>query len=91
MYNISKCHRSRIQVAKHTLKPHTQIVSLNLPVVASTKIDWCNNLFLYREKKSLHHVAMVAKYLDDSKPKRHLKVDSHCFKLHRSYLISFKL
>ena len=24
---ISMCHRSRIQVAKHNLKPHTQIVS----------------------------------------------------------------
>ena len=26
-----------------------------------------------REEKSLHHVAMVAKFLDDNKPKRHLK------------------
>ena len=34
---------------------------------------------------------MVAKFLDDNKAKRHLKMDSQCFKLHRSYLISFKL
>ena len=27
----------------------------------------------YREEKSLRHVAMVAKFLDDNKPKRHLK------------------
>ena len=33
----------------------------------------------------LRHVAMVAKFLDDNKSKR------HCFKLHRSYLISFNL
>ena len=45
-----------------------------------------------REEKLLHHVAMVTKFLDDNKPKRHLKkLNSHCFKLHRSYLISFNL
>ena len=44
-----------------------------------------------REKKSLRRVAMVAKFLDAKKPKRHLKVDSYCFKLHRSFLISFNL
>ena len=38
-----------------------------------------------REEKSFRHVAMVAKFLDDNKSKR------HCFKLHRSYLISFNL
>ena len=26
-----------------------------------------------REEKSLRHVAMVAKFLDDKKPKRHLE------------------
>ena len=31
---------------------------------------------------------MVATFLDDNKPKRHC---SHCFKLHRAYLISFNL
>ena len=41
----------------------------------------------YREETSLRHVAMVAKYLDDNKPKMHLKSNSHCFKLHRSYSI----
>ena len=40
-----------------------------------------------REQKSLHHVAMVAKFLDDIT----YKVNSHCFKLHRSYSISFNL
>ena len=28
---------------------------------------------VYREEKSLRHVAMVASFLDDNKPKRHLK------------------
>ena len=28
---------------------------------------------LYREKKSLRHIAMVAKNLDDNKPKKSLK------------------
>ena len=50
-----------------------------------------NIITVYRGEKSLRHVAMVAKFLDDNKPKRHLKVDSHCFKLHRSYLVSFNL
>ena len=36
---------------------------------------------------------MVAKFLNDNKPKIHLlqKVNSQCFKLHRSYSISFNL
>ena len=49
------------------------------------------NAYFYREEKSLRHVAMVAKFLDDSKPKIHLKVNYPCFKLHRSYSISFTL
>ena len=36
-----------------------------------------------KEEKSLRHVAMVAKCLDDNKPMKHLKVYSHYFKLHR--------
>ena len=52
--------------------------------------DFVNHSY-NREEKSLRHVAMVATFLDDNKPKRHLQVDSHCFKLHRSYLISFNL
>ena len=48
-------------------------------------------LKVYREEKSLRHVAMVAKVLYDNKPKKHLKVYSHYFKLHRSYSISFNL
>ena len=34
---------------------------------------------------------MVAKFLDDNKPKIHLKENSPYFKLHRSYSISFNL
>ena len=48
-------------------------------------------ILVNREEKSLRHVAMVATFLDDNKPKRHLKVDSHSFKLPRSYLILFNL
>ena len=33
-----------------------------------------------REEKSLRHVAMVAKFLDDNKPKRHLKSGFALFK-----------
>ena len=46
-----------------------------------------------REEKSLYHIAMVAKFLDDNKPKILLKrkLLLHCFKLHRSYSISFNL
>ena len=33
-------------------------------------------------RKSYRHVAMVTKFLDDNKPKIHLKEDSHRFKLH---------
>ena len=39
------------------------------------------------EENSLRHVAMVVKFLDENKPKK--KVNSHSFKLHRSYSISF--
>ena len=44
-----------------------------------------------RQEKLLRHVAVVEKFLDDNKPKIHLKVNSHCFKLHRSFSISFNL
>ena len=47
---------------------------------------------LCREEKSLRHVAMVETFLDDNKLKLHLKNEnSHCFKLHRSYSLSFNL
>ena len=47
---------------------------------------------LYREEKSLRHVAMVETFLDDNKPKLHLlNKNLHCFKLHRSYSVSFNL
>ena len=42
-------------------------------------------------EKSLRHAGIVAKFLDDKKPKTSLKVHSHYFKLHRSYSISFKV
>ena len=41
-----------------------------------------------REERSLRHVVLVAKFLDDNKPKIHQKENLHRFKLHRSYLIS---
>ena len=44
-----------------------------------------------REEKSLRHVTLVAKRLDDNKPKIYQKENLHRFKLHRSYLISFNL
>ena len=43
----------------------------------------------YREEKSLRHVAMVAEFLDDNKPKLSLKSDSHCFKLYVTCHLSF--
>ena len=45
-----------------------------------------------REEKSLRPVAMEENFLDDNKPKTSLRKSiSHCFKLHRSYSISFNL
>ena len=46
-----------------------------------------------REEKSLRHAVLDRKILDDSKPKIHLKSKFAlgCFKLHRSYSISFNL
>ena len=44
-----------------------------------------------REEKSLRHVALVAKRLDDNKPKIYQKENLHRLKVHRSYLISFNL
>ena len=53
--------------------------------------DFVNHSYNRDEEESLRHVAMVATFLDDNKPKRHLQVDSHCIKLHQPYLISFNL
>ena len=44
-----------------------------------------------RQEKSLRHVAMVARFLDDSKPKKSLKSLLALFQLHQSYSISFNL
>ena len=46
---------------------------------------------LNRAEKSLRHVAIATKFLDDNKLKIHLKVNLHCFKVHRSYSVSFNL
>ena len=44
-----------------------------------------------RQEKLLRHVAMVAKFLDDNKPKIHLKSKFALFQTCRSYSISFHL
>ena len=45
-----------------------------------------------REKKSLRHIAIVATFLDDKKPKIHLKRELAVWlKLHRSYSIPFNV
>ena len=41
-----------------------------------------------REEKSLRHVAMLAKFVDDNKPKRHLKSGFALFQT-SSILINF--
>ena len=48
------------------------------------------DIYIEREKKSLCHVAMVAKFLDDNKPKMSLK-KSHSFKLQQPCSVSFDL
>ena len=40
-----------------------------------------------REERSFGRIAMVVTFPDDNK----LKTDLHCFKLHRSYTVSFNL
>ena len=46
---------------------------------------------LNREEKSLCHVAMAANFGLTTNRKFTQKVNSQCFKLHRSYSISFNL
>ena len=53
--------------------------------------DFKKCLTLYREEKSLRHVAMVAKFLDGNKLKTSLIKCSRSFKLHWSYSISFQM
>ena len=62
----------------NTDTPLIRTLSVPPPVSVLTAFDY--TLFLYivssfqnGEKKSLRHVAMVAKFLDDNKPKHHLK------------------
>ena len=46
------------------------------------------NLSVAREEKPLRHVAMIAKILDENKPKKsRYEMNSLLFKLHRSYSI----
>ena len=58
-------------------------------------LRWQFSTFRYynREEKLLRHIAIVAKFLDDVKSNMecHLKKNSHCFKLHWSYSISFNI
>ena len=44
-----------------------------------------------REEKLLHHIAMLAKFLDDNKPKRHLKSGFALFQTSSTLLVSFNL
>ena len=44
-----------------------------------------------REEKSLRHVAIGANFWMTTNQNDTLKADSHCFKLHRSFLTSFNL
>ena len=48
-------------------------------------------LILNREEKSLHHVAMVTKFIDDNKAKISLKSEFTLFQSYRSYSIAFNL
>ena len=50
-----------------------QILQANLEIERDCK-------FLFREEKSLRHVPMVSKFLDDNKPKTHLKSEFALFK-----------
>ena len=52
----------------------------NVGVCPRDKVD------VYGEEKSLRHVAMVAKFLDDNKPKRHLKCGFVLFQTSSSLL-----
>ena len=49
-----------------------QILQANLEIERDCK-------FLFREEKSLRHVPMVSKFLDDNKPKTHLKSEFALF------------
>ena len=61
------------------IKCKSQLVGISWNVwhVGASDLLNVNN----REEKSLR--------LDDNKPKRYLKLDSHCFKVHRSYYFIF--
>ena len=61
------------------------LLMTNSLVCACMKLAKPNEFVINREK-SLHHVAMVAKFLDNNKPKRHLKSG---FALFQTSLILF--
>jgi len=64
--------------------------SLNLLTCATIKSD-CLQSTLNREEKSLCHVATVAKFLDDNKPKIHVKSKFALFQTSLIYSISCNL
>ena len=61
-----------------------------LPTGLSRPLTWRTDTIIFsklnREEILLRHVALVAKFLDDDE-----NVTSTCFKLHRSYSVSFNL
>ena len=67
----------------------TPFLPARLTVPGSPRMHW-DLLYVNwnREEKLVRHVSMIAKFLDDKKTK---KVNSHSFKLHRSYSVSINL
>ena len=62
--------------------PHNLVIANKRSDCVYKAVPWCN-----REEKSSHHVAMVAKFLNDYKPKTSL--NSYRYKLHRCHYWSF--
>ena len=77
-----------VSLAKFGTESHLLCIKKFTKVLVQSPLGVSN-----REEKSLRHVAMEAKFLDDNKPIKSLtcKSLSHYFKLHRSYSISFNL
>ena len=65
----------------------TKIVKTIFIYYYKISLQWISTNY-NREEKSLRHVVLVAKFLDDNIPKIHQKENLHRFKLHRSYLTS---
>ena len=59
---------------------------------AEVKLRHYKKWLIDREEKSLRHVAIAAKFLDENKLRTSLNsLNSHCFKRHCSYSVSFNL